>query len=257
MDDANPVSVHLELWDQDDLSADDELDISDPDHQGPSLDISVNLANCTWEGSGLKGFLNTTASSAGSGDDSAKVYFIVTAPSANCVDSDNDGLLDIWETNGYDADNNGTPDINLAALGANRLRKDLFLELDYLQGAGHTHAPVQAAIQGLVQTFANAPITNLDGTTGIQLHVDVGPLYGVLTTFNVVGTGVNPVTGISVISAEAAESRKPATRSSTSTARPAIPARVSLRCGPRISTAFATTSTATRSSATRPTPALR
>jgi len=119
----------------------------------------------------------------------------VTAPSANCVDSDNDGLLDIWETNGYDADNNGTPDINLAALGANRLRKDLFLELDYLQGAGHTHAPVQAAIQGLVQAFANAPITNLDGTTGIQLHVDVGPLYGVLTTFNVVGTGVNPVTG--------------------------------------------------------------
>ena len=149
VDDANPVSVHLELWDQDDLSADDELDISDPDHPGPSLDISVNLTNCTWEGSGLKGFLNTTASSAGSGDDSAKVYFIVTAPSANCVDSDNDGLLDIWETNGYDADNNGTPDINLAALGANRLRKDLFLELDFLQAAGHTHAPVQAAIQGL------------------------------------------------------------------------------------------------------------
>jgi uncharacterized repeat protein (TIGR01451 family) len=195
VDDGGPVPIHIELWDQDDASDDDELDISTAEYR--SLDISVNFQNCTWEGSGAKGFLNTTGSSAGTDEDAARVFIYVNAPSANCQDTDNDGLLDRWEDNGYDVDNDGTPEINLKALGADKLRKDLFLELDYIQaGANHTHAPVQPAIQALVQAFANAPITNNDGSTGIQLHVDVGPLYGVGVTTNVTGTaGATPVTG--------------------------------------------------------------
>jgi hypothetical protein len=187
----NPFTIHIELWDQDDLSADDQLDIAN----GPSsLDISVNVSSCTWQGGGLKGFLNTQSSSSGSGSDSAQLYFTINVPSPSCNDSDGDGLLDGWETSGFDGDVNGAVDVNLPAMGANAQRKDLFLELDYLQAttlgaANHTHAPLQAAIRQVVQAFANAPVPNPDGTTGIQLHIDVGPLYGVGSVTNVVGTG--------------------------------------------------------------------
>jgi uncharacterized repeat protein (TIGR01451 family) len=186
VDTGAPVAVHLELWDQDDGSGDDAMDIADG---GDYLDIQVNLNNCTWTSGSLSGVLNTTASSQGSGDDSAKIYFFISSPSTSCKDTDNDGLLDVWETSGYDADGNGTIDVNLPAMGASSLRKDLFLELDYLAlPGGHTHAPVQAAIQTVVQAFANAPVPNNDGTTGIQLHIDVGPLYGVGSSIAVPGT---------------------------------------------------------------------
>ena len=49
-------------------------------------------------------------------------------------DSDADGLLDSWETIGFDADGNGTIDVNLPAMGANPQHKDLFLELDTANG---------------------------------------------------------------------------------------------------------------------------
>jgi uncharacterized repeat protein (TIGR01451 family) len=172
----SPFSIHVELWDQDDLSGDDQIDIAN----GPnSLDIVVNPKNCTWTGGGLTGVLNTQSSSQGSGSDSAKIYFVINVPNVSCQDSDGDGLLDVWETNGFDADGDGIIDVNLPAMGANPLRADLFLELDYLVAFTHTHAPLQGAIQQVVQAFATAPLGNPDGTTGIQLHVDVGPIYGV------------------------------------------------------------------------------
>ena len=182
------VSIHLELWDQDDGSPDDELDISSTPQR--SLDIQVNLNNCTWEGSGVRGVLNTTASSTGADTDAARVYFFISAPSVSCVDTDNDGLLDVWETSGYDGDGDGTPEVNLPAMGADRRRRDLFLEIDYVAvpGGGHSHAPLQAAVQQVVQAFANAPVVNDDGTSGIQLHVDVGPLYGAGANIAVAGT---------------------------------------------------------------------
>jgi uncharacterized repeat protein (TIGR01451 family) len=183
----SPVGIHVELWDQDDLSGDDQIDIN---AEGPkTLDIQLNLDTCTWQGGGLKGFINTQSTSSGTGDDSAQIYFTISTSAPGCRDSDGDGLLDAWETNGFDADGDGIIDVNLPAMGANPNRKDLFLEIDYLNAANHTHAPLQAAIQQVVQGFANAPVANPDGTTGIQLHVDVGSLYGVGSVTNVAGTG--------------------------------------------------------------------
>ena len=107
-------------------------------------------------------------------------------------------LFDDWETGGLDVDLDGTVDVLLP--GADPNRKDLFLELDCLAKDGngngslgdptdHTHCPRQNAIIDTVQAFANAPVTNPDGTLGIQLHIDTGPLYGAGTVFNVVGVG--------------------------------------------------------------------
>jgi hypothetical protein len=94
-----------------------------------------------------------------------------------CLDSDGDGLSDVWETEGIDLDGNGTVDVDLVALGASWAHKDLFLQLDYMAGsaggAAHSHRPAQADIDALVQMFARAPVANPDGATGIRLHLDV------------------------------------------------------------------------------------
>lgn len=98
-------------------------------------------------------------------------------------DKDGDGLFDTWETSGIDINGDGTVDLTLP--GATPDHKDIFVELDYmaLTGTGaHTHNPrrtpsgtVLAAdpIQAVTNAFAAAPVSNLDGTTGIRLHVVV------------------------------------------------------------------------------------
>lgn len=123
---------------------------------------------------------------------------------ATCVDDDGDALLSSWETTGYDANSDGTVDVNLASLGANASRKDVFVEVDCIvsdaNGDGdlndavdHSHCPRENALRDVVQGFADAPVANVDGTTGIQLHIDVGPLFGagVITQVN----GAGGVTG--------------------------------------------------------------
>src|SRR4029077_3971455 len=81
------------------------------------------------------------------------------------------------------------------AMGADPRRKDLFLELDYLAASDHAHKPLQAAIQRVVQAFTTAPIGNADGTSGIQLHVDVGSIYGAGNIVTVTGSTVNGTFG--------------------------------------------------------------
>lgn len=103
------------------------------------------------------------------------------------ADADGDALLDSWEQNGIDLDLDGTPDVALP--GADSQRRDLFVEVDCLVTDGngdgdlgdavdHSQCPVEDAIADVVRAFAAAPVTNPDGTSGIQLHVDTGPLYG-------------------------------------------------------------------------------
>jgi uncharacterized repeat protein (TIGR01451 family) len=186
----NPIHIDIELWDQDDASDDDRIDIASDNN---TLHIQLDLNNCTWTGGGLRGDIATQASSQGSGNDSAKIYFVVNTTSPSCNDTDGDGLLDGWETNGYDANGDGIADVLLQNMGANPNRKDLFLELDYMSAANHTHRPRAAAIRQVVQGFANAPVGNPDGTMGIQLHVDVGPAYGAGVVAMVAGS--NGVTG--------------------------------------------------------------
>jgi hypothetical protein len=99
------------------------------------------------------------------------------------IDTDGDGLWDDWEQFGIDTDANGTIDLNLPAMGANPMHKDIFLEIDFMDcavaggdcaaGDTHSHRPKAAAVNAMVQAFANAPVTNPDGIDGINLHVDV------------------------------------------------------------------------------------
>jgi hypothetical protein len=86
---------------------------------------------------------------------------------AGDYDTDGDGLLDRWEINGY---RTATGFVDLPSMGANPKRKDIFVEIDWLSG----HKPDPAAIDEVVRMFALAPITNVDGSTGISLHVDHG-----------------------------------------------------------------------------------
>jgi hypothetical protein len=97
------------------------------------------------------------------------------------MDTDEDGLLDHWERIGIDMDGDGEIDLPLPEMGANPLRQDLFLELDWLnprtEGVPRpwSYRPEAGMIDPLVQLFAQAPITNIDGSIGITLHVDAGP----------------------------------------------------------------------------------
>lgn len=94
------------------------------------------------------------------------------------TDNDRDGLLDGWETSGIDFNNDGLVDLDLPAMGADPNHKDIFVEIDYMELSGlsgHTHKPKAEALQLVIDAFRNAPVTNPDGTTGINLHIDAGP----------------------------------------------------------------------------------
>lgn len=86
------------------------------------------------------------------------------------LDSDGDGLTDSAEVNGVDADRDGIIDIDLRSAGAHPLHKDLFLEVDYMEGL----QPAESVWRTSDSIFRNAPILNSDGTQGIVLHVDRG-----------------------------------------------------------------------------------
>ncbi|ADB30273.1 conserved hypothetical protein [Kribbella flavida DSM 17836] len=96
----------------------------------------------------------------------------VRSPAA--TDTDGDALPDLWETNGYDADGNGTIDVDLPALGATPTKKDLFVEMDYMAG----RLASTTALDRIVEVFATAPVSNPDGSTGIRLHLDAGAARG-------------------------------------------------------------------------------
>jgi uncharacterized repeat protein (TIGR01451 family) len=131
------------------------------------------------------------------------------------ADSDGDGLLDKWETNGYvDLNDNGildAGDLNFGAFpAADRPkvdRKDLYVEVDWMRvdsdGDGvfcdslnnncdpsapndHSHGPLPVvgslptgtSLDAVITSFANAPVANPDTSTGITLHIDIGQLGG-------------------------------------------------------------------------------
>jgi hypothetical protein len=111
--------------------------------------------------------------------------------STDVRDSDGDGLLDIWEsstTTLYDP--NGQPLPNLAAMGADPSKRDLFVEIGYMKTdsdtdyggvikPAHSHLPSPAALKLVGEAFAAAPPDPrvIGGTPGINVHFDVGPGY--------------------------------------------------------------------------------
>ena len=172
----NPIAIHLELWDQDDGSFDDPVDIS---NGGDYLDLTFDLNTCTFQGADLTpqqggGIANLLqGQSEGSGDDHARIYFAITTPAcitqANNVDTDGDGLSNGWEVAGIDGDT--TPDGPDFFLNTDPTHKDLFVEVDWMEAVGdHSHAPADGVLDDVITAFNNAPVGNPDGKDGITLH---------------------------------------------------------------------------------------
>jgi hypothetical protein len=90
-------------------------------------------------------------------------------------DDDGDSLPNGWELHGYDPNDDGTPEVDLPALGADYRHKDIFVEMDYMYRASATNGlgPDQAVLDGITSSFNNAPVSNPDGITGIHIHLDL------------------------------------------------------------------------------------
>lgn len=97
---------------------------------------------------------------------------------AKKVDSDGDGLLDSWETAGYDINSDGTPEVDLPAMGADPYRRDVFVELDVMDALKNPPAPINGGspdntvFDALRQMFESAPILNYGDEPGIHLAID-------------------------------------------------------------------------------------
>ncbi len=96
-------------------------------------------------------------------------------------DTDADGLLDGDEVLG------STRGLNLPAMGANPLRKTLLVEYDWVEDSQinkgvctngpdgfHTHKPSQEMINRVRAVYAAAPVSNPDGSNGIDIIQDYG-----------------------------------------------------------------------------------
>jgi hypothetical protein len=95
-----------------------------------------------------------------------------TGTNPNDPDTDDDGINDGDEVLGTVAG------LDLPGMGANPLRKNIFLEYDWfndgLECGNHSHRPTQAALDMVTNAFASAPVGNPDGTTGITVIHDSG-----------------------------------------------------------------------------------
>ncbi|HRQ73724.1 MAG TPA: GC-type dockerin domain-anchored protein [Phycisphaerales bacterium] len=83
-----------------------------------------------------------------------------------CADTDGDGLPDDWEINGIPYESGGQTH-RFMLPGADPLRKNLYLEIDAMEGFELGDWPVAH----LVAAFANAPVSNPDGSAGITLSI--------------------------------------------------------------------------------------
>lgn len=99
------------------------------------------------------------------------------------LDSDGDGLLDIWESSTTPLqDPDGRPLPLLSAMGADPSRRDVFMEFGYMdttattsyggvEKPAHSHLPSHEALKLLGDAFKNAP------AGGIRAHFDLGQSY--------------------------------------------------------------------------------
>ena len=179
------INVKLEVLDDDWPDPNDMADINPGSKE--VVDLVVDLTTGKWSGD-VNWPQSCTSGPLDLDSNSVEICFDINTISVS-GDADEDGLLDNWEQKGIDFDLDGTIDLDLPAFGANPLRKDIFVEVDCVVAADHSHCPRMDSIGDVVQSFANAPVLNLDGTTGVQVHVDVGAIYGAGGFFNVPGAG--------------------------------------------------------------------
>ncbi|MFG0244625.1 MAG: GC-type dockerin domain-anchored protein [Phycisphaerales bacterium JB052] len=134
------------------------------------------------------------------------VSIFLTSFASDCasVDTDEDGIPDFAETNdgiffnenatgtdplNPDTDGDGINDgdevfgtvdgLDLPAMGANPLRRDIFVEIDWytgtVEGEFRDFKPTENGIQRIIDCYANAPVENPYGAEpGIDIHIDYG-----------------------------------------------------------------------------------
>jgi Bacterial Ig domain len=96
-------------------------------------------------------------------------------------DSDEDGLLDHWETSGIDINGDGLIDLNLPAMGASPTKRDIFLEIDWLAPRNdgmnpfQSYQPAPGVTAALAAMYAAAPALPDGVQAGITAHIDAGP----------------------------------------------------------------------------------
>ncbi|MBN9683508.1 MULTISPECIES: hypothetical protein [unclassified Corallococcus] len=78
----------------------------------------------------------------------------------NSSDTDGDRISDLAELYGYGG-------VDLHYWGADPRKKDVFVEVDYYAD----RKPSQAVLDRVTTAFANAPVSNPNGSTGIALHL--------------------------------------------------------------------------------------
>jgi hypothetical protein len=83
-------------------------------------------------------------------------------------DTDDDGLLDGWEVLGYSANGFVEP---LPAYGADPVRKDIFVEIDWMASIEESHINAVIAYQAAVDVIR----TFRRSGTDIEIHFDLGP----------------------------------------------------------------------------------
>jgi hypothetical protein len=96
--------------------------------------------------------------------------------STTVQDTDNDGLIDAWEQPDAQGNQGYTDAVSgqwVALPGADPLKKDIFVEVDYLTDLSdsnpanaHSHLPKQAALDGVAAAFSGQHI---------NVHFDLGP----------------------------------------------------------------------------------
>jgi photosystem II stability/assembly factor-like uncharacterized protein len=145
-----------------------------------AFDISSNSCGRTLDAGGTCTLFVTFTPAPGLGnlgsvtidDNAAGSPHTVALSGQSLLDSDGDGIPDDWEVNGVTV--NGEF-LDLRAMGANPLHKDIFVEIDWMKALDHNHQPKLDAVNKVVAAFANAPVSNPDNLLGISLHVDCGP----------------------------------------------------------------------------------
>ncbi|OKI18569.1 DUF11 domain-containing protein [Streptomyces sp. CB03911] len=196
--DVQTVPVTIQVWDEDAAPGGDDLGDASEHDDNNNLDLLVSYVDGKWKDArattehdvSWPRSCSTGDGESGSENDGPRVKVCWEASSVSeNGDADGDGLLDGWERNGYNDDDDDKVDVDLPKMGADPNHKDIFLEIDSQAG----HVPTRATIQALKAAFAAAPITagskagarpggvnappNPDGRPGINLHVDTGGQY--------------------------------------------------------------------------------
>jgi hypothetical protein len=112
-----------------------------------------------------------------------------TGTNPNNPDSDGDNLEDGDEIYGT------TTGVNLPGMGANPNRKTIFVEIDWTEDgyntSFHSHRPRPGMVSRVQAAFAASPLTNPDGSTGIDFIIDYGQ-GGLFTGGTEILDGTNP-----------------------------------------------------------------